>query len=67
MSVGSIAISFNGLVLRNIDLADDWTIIFYRALSFSFSIFLFLIFKYRNDVLKKLLKLEFMGSLEELY
>ena len=67
MTVGSIAISFNGLVLRNIDLADDWTIIFYRAFSFSFSIFLYLIFKYRNDVLKKLLKLEFMGSLEELY
>ena len=53
MSIGSIAISFNGLVLRNIDLADDWTIIFYRAFSFSFSIFLYLIFKYRNDVLKK--------------
>ena len=53
MSVGSIAISFNGLVLRNIDLADDWTIIFHRAFSFSFSIFLYLIFKYRNDVLKK--------------
>ena len=67
MSVGSIAISFNGLVLRNIDLADDWTIIFYRVFSFSLSIFLFLIFKYRNDVLKKILKLEFMGSLEELY
>ena len=29
MTVGSIAISLNGLVLRNIDLADDWTIIFY--------------------------------------
>ena len=55
MSVGSIAISFNGLVLRNIDLADDWTIIFYRAFSFSFSIFLYLIFKYRNDVLKKII------------
>ena len=47
MSVGSIAISLNGLVLRNIDLADDWTIIFYRAFSFSMAIFLYLIFEYR--------------------
>ena len=63
MSVGSIAISLNGLVLRNIDLADDWTIIFYRAFSFSFSIFLFLIFKYRNDVLKKIIEIRIYGLL----
>ncbi len=63
MSVGSIAISFNGLVLRNIDLADDWTIIFYRAFSFSFSIFLYLIFKYRNDVLKKIIEIRIYGLL----
>ena len=27
MTIGSVAISFNGLVLRNIETADDWTII----------------------------------------
>ena len=63
MTVGSVTISFNGLVLRNIDLADDWTIIFYRAFSFSFSIFLFLIFKYRNDVLKKIIEIRIKGFL----
>ena len=44
MTIGSVAISFNGLVLRNIETADDWTIIFYRALSFSFTIFIYLFF-----------------------
>ena len=61
MTIGSIAISFNGLVLRNIDSADDWTIIFYRALSFSFSIFLFLIIKYKKNLLINFLKIRFYG------
>ena len=63
MTVGSIAISFNGLVLRNIDLADDWTIIFYRAFSFSFSIFLYLIFKYKDAVFKKITQIKIYGLL----
>ena len=63
MSVGSIAISFNGLVLRNIDLADDWTIIFYRAFSFSMAILLYLMLKYRNAVLKKIIEIKSSGLL----
>ncbi len=63
MTVGSIAISLNGLIIRNIDLADDWTIIFYRAFSFSLAIFLYLIFKYRNEFLKKIIEIKFYGLL----
>ena len=45
MTIGSVAISFNGLVLRNIETADDWTIIFYRLYI-------------KKEFLKKLSKLE---------
>ena len=58
MTIGSVAISFNGLVLRNIETADDWTIIFYRALSFSITIFIYLFFIHKKKFLKKLSKLE---------
>ena len=63
MFIGSIAISFNGLVIRNIDLAEDWVVIFYRAFSFSFSIFLYLIFKYRKNVFKKIVQIRINGFL----
>ena len=52
MIVGSVLISFNGLVLRNIDFADSWTVIFYRAYAFTLAIFLFLFFKYKMNVFK---------------
>ena len=58
MTIGSVAISFNGLVLRNIETADDWTIIFYRALSFSFTIFIYFFLYIKKEFLKKLSKLE---------
>ena len=63
MTIGSIAISFNGLVIRNIDLANDWILIFYRAFSFCFSIFLYLIFKYRKNVFKKIVQIRINGFL----
>ena len=50
MVLGSVIISFNGLVLRNIETADNWTVIFYRAVSFSTAVFLVLLFKYRQRV-----------------
>ncbi len=61
MIIGSVAISFNGLVLRKIDLADDWTIIFYRALAFSSSILCYLFFKYRKDIFKIIKKVGYYG------
>ena len=66
MLIGSVAISFNGLVLRNIDLADNWTIIFYRAFSFSFAIFLYLFFKYGKNVFIKIFQIRIYGLLSGL-
>ena len=56
MTLGSILISFNGLVLRNIETADNWTIIFYRSLAFSSAIFLYLFIRYRRILLLQITK-----------
>ena len=61
MTIGSVAISFNGLVLRNIETADDWTIIFYRALSFSFTIFIYLFFINKKRIFKKIIQIGISG------
>ena len=61
MTLGSIAISFNGLVIRNIDSADDWTIIFYRNLTFFSAIFLFLFFNYKSSIFSEILKIGMFG------
>ena len=61
MTIGSVAISFNGLVLRNIETADDWTIIFYRALSFSITIFIYLFFIHKKRIFKKIMQIGISG------
>ena len=61
MTIGSVAISFNGLVLRNIETADDWTIIFYRALSFSITIFIYLFFIHKKKIFKKIIQIGISG------
>ena len=61
MTIGSVAISFNGLVLRNIEIADDWTIIFYRALSFSFIIFIYLFYIHKKRIFKKIIQIGISG------
>ena len=51
LTLGSVLISFNGLVIRHIESAENWTVIFYRGCSFSAAIFSFLIFRYRGKTL----------------
>ena len=63
MTLGSIVISFNGLVLRNIDFADNWTVIFYRAIAYSSAIFLFLFFKYRSIIILQITNIGTFGWL----
>ena len=50
--VGSIGISFGGLIMRNISSADPWQIAFYRGFAFLFSIILFLYYQYRLKIFK---------------
>ncbi|MBT6098254.1 MAG: hypothetical protein HOH05_07780, partial [Marinovum sp.] len=54
MLIGSVVISFGGLVIRNIHTADNWQINFYRSLAFGSAIFVVLVFRYGNKVPLKL-------------
>ena len=51
--ISAIIISFSGLIIRNIENANSWTIIFYRALAFTLAIFCFILFKNRSNFIKK--------------
>ena len=51
---GSVGISFGGLIMRNITIADTWQIAFYRGLAFIFSITFVLFYQYRLDIVAKI-------------
>ena len=59
--VGSLGISFGGLIMRYINSADPWQIAFYRGLAFLFSISLFLYYKYRFEIFKTVKNTGFPG------
>ena len=50
--ISSIAISFGGLIMRNIEIANTWQIIFYRSFFFSITILIILIFNYKILIFK---------------
>jgi drug/metabolite transporter (DMT)-like permease len=53
MVLGSVAISFAGVLVRNIDDADPWQINFYRALSLVVVILFILILQYRRETISR--------------
>ena len=59
----SVGISFGGLIMRNINYADAWQIIFYKALSFIFLITLILFNKYRFSIVSKIKIIGFSGMI----
>ena len=44
--IGSITISFAGLAIRNIEIADNYQINFYRAIAFGFSVSIILLIRH---------------------
>ena len=65
--LSSIAISFGGLIMRNIEVANAWQIIFYRSLFFSISISLILIFQYRFIFFKNIKQIGYPGLLGAIF
>ena len=49
--VGGIFLSLSGIMLRNIESASGWQILFYRGLAFSFMLSLILLLKYRKGTI----------------
>ena len=54
MTMGSIVISFGGLIVRNIEEASSWQINLYRALSTSIVVFIILLIQNRSKVFTKI-------------
>ena len=54
MLIGSLVISFGGLVIRNIYTADNWQINFYRSLAFGAAISIVLLFRYGKSAPRQL-------------
>jgi len=49
--VGGVFLSLSGILLRNIEAANGWQILFYRGFSFSATLLLLLLFRYKKGVL----------------
>lgn len=54
MVASSVAISFGGLVMRNMDDADTWQINFHRAVAMAAAIALILVVQYRRDTVRRI-------------
>jgi drug/metabolite transporter (DMT)-like permease len=48
--IGGTFLSTSGILLRNIESASGWQILFYRGMAFSFTLFLLLLFRYRGGI-----------------
>jgi drug/metabolite transporter (DMT)-like permease len=48
--IGGFFLSTSGILLRNIETASGWQILFYRGLTFSLTLFLLLLLRYRTDI-----------------
>ena len=66
MIIGSLVISFGGLIIRNIHKADTWQINFYRSFAFGTAISVMLIFCYGKSDLQQLKGTELYGVLAAL-
>ena len=63
MVVGSIAISFGGLVQRNIEVADAWQIVFYRSLGMFVAAAIIVSIQYRGRIWRTLTGIGQLGLL----
>ena len=59
--IGFGGISFGGLIMRNINIADPWQIAFYRALAFIFPITLILFHQHGLGIVTNIKKISYPG------
>lgn len=48
--VGGLFLSTSGILLRNLEAADGWQVLFYRGITFSITLFLLLLLRYRAGI-----------------
>lgn len=62
MIVGSVVISFSGLVISNINAADNWQINFYRSLAFGITVPIVLFFRHGKTFPRKIKSIRLSGG-----
>lgn len=58
---GALVLSFTGLIIRQIDAANAWQVLFFRSLGFIATLSLFLIFKYKSEAVSLHRKIDLWG------
>mgnify|MGYP003652202104 FL=1 len=48
--IGGVFLSSSGILLRNLESANGWQVLFYRGLTFSITLFLILLLQYRSGI-----------------
>ena len=48
--VGGVFLSTSGILLRSLESADGWQVLFYRGIAFSLTLFLLLLMRYRSGI-----------------
>ena len=64
--LAGIFLSTGGLIVRHVEQADAWTVLFYRSLTFSITVMIFLWFQERKNTLnlyKQMRGLDFLIAL----
>lgn len=61
MVVGSVVISFGGLIVRNIEMADAWQINFYRSIAFVGAILIVIALEHRGQTVARIRAIGFPG------
>jgi len=56
--LSGVFLSSGGLMVRFLDGANPWTVLFYRSLAFFVTVFVFMIWRYRSEFLTKLQQLQ---------
>ena len=65
--LAGVFLSSGGLMVRFLGDADPWTVLFYRSLAFSVTVLLFMLWRYRDDFLRRLLKIRAIDLLVSLF
>jgi len=65
--LAGVFLSSGGLMVRFLDGADPWTVLFYRSLAFFVTVLFFMMWRYRGDFFKRLVKIRAVDLLVSLF
>jgi len=65
--LAGVFLSSGGLMVRFLDGADPWTVLFYRSLAFFATVLFFMLWRYRGDFLQRLLQMRASDLLVSLF